>query len=78
MYDVNVGVNLGVLIPSPELLQNNGQPFILNIHNGRVVSFIELVRVRSMCRAAEYVVMADFEKSASKTYGGAVSLKRPF
>ena len=56
MYDVNVGVNLGVSIASPELLHNNGQPIILNIHNGRVVSFIELVRARSMCHAAEYVV----------------------
>ena len=61
-----------------KLLHNNSQPFILNIHNGRVVSFNELVRVRSMCCAAEYVVKADFDKSASKTYGGAVSLKQYF
>ena len=31
-----------------------------------------------MCRAAGYVVMADFDKSASKTFGGVVSLKQSF
>jgi len=31
-----------------------------------------------MCRADECVIMADFDKSASKTYDGAVSLKRSF
>ena len=50
----------------------------MNIHNGMVVSFIEIVKIRSMCDAAEYVVMANFDKSVSKTSGGAVSLKQSF